>query len=901
MAIIQPISTTRVTDTMTRGRLTAQIQNDQLELFRLQNQLSTGLRYFLPSDDPASAQRAMALQRTIERKEQSLSNINGAVASLTTTLDSIRSVNNDLNTLKADALGVIDTIANEDDRTAVIASIDQLIEDLARVGNSTFATNYLLGGAERSSPAFGETGLYVEYLGDESSPQTFVDIGQLFDTGLAGTEVFGGVSDAVRGSADLNPQLTPDTRLSQINGGVGLSPDGSIEVTFVPTSPSDPTTTSVIDLSQAKTIDDVAKLIESNAPAGSEVFVTVEDNALRVDVSGGLITVGEVGSGDTARELGILSPTTPAATVNGTDLDPTIRPGTRLEDLDGARARGRVESAGFDNDIVLTATANGAEYNGVTVEYVAGATAGSEVATFTPGAPGTLSVQIADGVSTAEQVAAAINNASPPVPFTAELDYRDQTSLANRGTGTVSIGASLSTGAAALAGGVDGGLDLASGLQLTNGADYTIDTSSVETVEQLLSLLNNPEYGLAASINASGDGIDVRTRRSGADFAIGENGGDTAAHLGIRTYTESSRLEDFNRGLGVVIVGQGDTQAAIDADTRAQNTLLIEGSDDGTPFSHNIDPVGLTTVDDLINRINATAGGDITASLATSGNGIVLTRTNPADPAAQATVDVPLAGDTLSFTADDPGAAGNALDITVRITDSGGGPGPLDVQLDPGDPTGQTVLVELNGADADTDVIAAQIDAILPNHSVTSQGPVGTLNAGDPSLTPPTGLVVNADLAGGFDADEFTVSGNVAERLGFLAEGETEATSTGASLVSTDRNPEEVDSVFTALIRMREALEASDTEALERELETFDDHIDRVSFARAEVGVRLQNLESIEQRLSDEEVTLRTALSEEIDADLVEVISDYTAKQYAMQASLQTAGSILNLSILDYI
>ena len=874
---------------MTRGRLTSQIQNDQLELFQLQNQLSTGLRYFLPSEDPASAQRAMALQRTIERKEQSLTNLNGAAASLTTTLDSIRSVSDSLNSIKADALGVVGTIANEDDRVGVIASIDQLIDELTRVGNSTFVSSYLLGGAERSSEAFQGVDTYIEYLGDESTPQTFVDIGQLFDTGISGTEVLGGISDSIRGTADLNPQLTPETQLDQINGGLGLSPDGAVEVTFVPTDTSEPTTQAVVDLTNARTVQDVARLIEANAPEGSEITVQIADNALRVDVGNGAITITEVGSGDTARELGIESSGAPVSSISGTDLDPTLRTTTLLEDLGGAKARGVVSSLGTNNDLVLTANTNDADLNGATVVYVDddSVTAGVNESAVYDSGTNTLTVLIESGETTAAQVAAAIN-AEVTGTFTAEPDYRDQTSVAERGNGVVTAG----TPTANIVGGVTGSIDLASGLQVTNGSDYVIDTSEVETVEQLLSLLNRSEYGLAASINDAGNGIDVRTRRSGADFAIGENGGETADNLGIRTYTGDSRLEDFNHGVGVVVAGTGDTQADIDADTRRQNTFLITGSDNGTPFEIDVDPVGISTVDDLIERINTSGAGEVTATLATEGNGIVLTRVSQADPAAPATALVNVAGGgQLTFTADTPGAAGNADSFVLDIQDStpGGGTGVATAAYDPDT---QTITVDLNGSTTETTAsIATLISDELPDHTVTESivGSVTSLES------------LSADLQGGFDTDEFTITGNMAERLGFVGEGEESVTSTGATLTSEDTNPLEVDSVFTALIRMRDALEAADVEALEYELESFDDHIDRVSFARAEIGVRLQNLEAIEQRLADEDVTLRTALSEEIDADLVEVISDYTAKQFAVQASLQTAGTLLNLSILDFI
>ncbi|MEN0110512.1 MAG: flagellar hook protein, partial [Planctomycetota bacterium] len=85
------------------------------------------------------------------------------------------------------------------------------------------------------------------------------------------------------------------------------------------------------------------------------------------------------------------------------------------------------------------------------------------------------------------------------------------------------------------------------------------------------------------------------------------------------------------------------------------------------------------------------------------------------------------------------------------------------------------------------------------------------------------------------------------------------------------------------------------------EVNRLDDDLDRVTFGRAEVGVRLRTLETVEQRLADEEVQLRAALSNEIDADLVEVISEYNAQQASLEASLRASATLVNLSILDFI
>ena len=152
-----------------------------------------------------------------------------------------------------------------------------------------------------------------------------------------------------------------------------------------------------------------------------------------------------------------------------------------------------------------------------------------------------------------------------------------------------------------------------------------------------------------------------------------------------------------------------------------------------------------------------------------------------------------------------------------------------------------------------------------------------------------------------------TVEGSrAAQYLGLVPDGQTQVSSnTGSggsySLTSEDRHTFEVDSVYNSLIRLRKALQDGDSVAIGEAIERIDVDLNRVISAVGEIGTRLQTLDVVETRLEDENVQLQSALSEEIDVDLVEAISNLTARQFALQASLQTAASIFNLSILDYI
>jgi len=546
------IPTTRVSELFIHQRLLNQVQFDEAELFRVQRQLSTGRRYEAPSEDPISALRVLSLQRLLERKEQVMTNLRTNQSFLSATDAALMSVSNLLAEARGTALGVLGTTSSDMQREAATQQIDQIIQQLLDTGNQKFRGRYLFAGSETTVRPFAMVGSnIVEYSGNELHLSSYSDIDLLFETNFHGSEVFGAVSQEVQGSVDLNPVLTYDTRLADLRGGRGITP-GSIAI-------SDGTKTSIVDISSAETIGDLAALIKANPPEGRALNVEITANSLVIQLGDGApgnLSIKEVGGGTTADELGIRRLTGVGNDpIEGRDLDPILRRTTRLDQVLGSHARAVVHSLGTDNDIILEADRPGAYYdqdqsiplNGITINFVDDptVTAGNEIVEYTWGG-NTITVRIDANHTRAIDVVNKINEqyALNNIPFQARIDPLDDT---QGGQGYVTDGAT-----AVSRDGAGTAFDKTSGLQVVNrGETFTIDFSLAETVEDVLNALNGAGAGLLAEINESQNGIDVRSRNSGCDFMIGENGGITATQLGIRTLTEQTRLEDLNYGRGV--------------------------------------------------------------------------------------------------------------------------------------------------------------------------------------------------------------------------------------------------------------------------------------------------------------------------------------------------------------
>jgi flagellin-like hook-associated protein FlgL len=886
---ISPVPTTRIGDLFVRQRLTSQVQRDQLALFRLQNQISTGQRLQLPSEDAPSALRAISLQRLIDRKSQIRTNIEAGNQYLGGADARLASIASGLNDLRGAVVGVSGNTVPQSSRLAVMQDIDSLLQELVNAGNAKLQGRYLFAGSRSQSQPYDYDGKFVEFSGNDGALRSYVDLERLFETNVAGTDVFGGVSAQVVGSVDLNPHLTENTLVSSLNGGNGIGANPAIRLSV---DDGTSTTSVVVDLTRAVTMGDVARFIENAAPATSD---------LRVDVTGtGLvlrsnrlptpdtISISEVAEGRTARLLGINSDpnVTPTNTITGLDLNPAVLKTTRLSDLLGKKSQGVIQLTGANNDIRITAAANGDDFDNVTVEFVTGATAGSESASYNAGT-NTLTVQVHDGESTASQIAAAINTEGT---FTAVVDYHDATSFVQAGTGTIELGgASPVSINPNTTGGADGVLDTASGFIVTNGGQSaTINLSSAETVEDLLNLINGAELGLVAEVNATATGINVKSRLSGADFTVGENGGTTATQLGIRSYNGTTQLSAFNRGIGVSTTADNEQ-----LDTTQLDELQFVARN-GVAFT--VDLTGATSLQDIVDEINADplnfGNTKIEARVSDNGNGIELV-----DKSTPLTGDLQIVGGTLAakylgFVAQD------ATQNSSHLTDAAGnylmsGRNVLGHDLMIETRNGRQVWIDLGGAQTVQDVLNRI------NNDPENTGPQAVTAR---LATNGNGIELVDNTVGAGALTIHSIEGSsAAQHLGFLDAGQTEVSSTTGTLTSEDRHTLETDSVFNTLIRLRAALATNNNEEISNSLERLDVDLDRVNFARAEIGSRLQNLEVIQTRLEDENVELQAALSQEMDVDLVEAISQLTARQYAFEASLRSSASIMQLTLLNFL
>ena len=877
MSSITGISSTRISNVFVYTQLARQMMSDQVELFNVESQISTGHRYQLPSENPVSAEQVIDYQRVLEQMGQYVRNIGSSQTYLATADTALQEASNLVASARSSILAVCGDTAYFTELNATAEVIQQTTASLAAIANRNLGGRYLFAGSNTGVQPyrFTEAG-YVEFLGNNGKLYSYSSATTVFETNVSGIEAFGGESAQVDGTKDLDPVLTFDTPVSALQDGQ-ISALGSIRVSNGPS-------TKTIDLSQADTVLDVCRLIQADPPTGSNLSVGITpDGSFTVQLDSGNLTILDEEGGKTAKQLGILCPGGYGTNLFvGEDVDPALLETTELDDILGVRATAKmVNFVTRDSNIVFEADDIGTAANGITITFANTATLGTENVSWDAGTR-TLTANIAQDQTTAERVVQLVNKAHDDgyIDFTAAVDPVD---LTYGGTGPVTVGT------VTLEGGDGTGFDRQSGFLVENaGTSEVISIQNATTVEDLLNAFNISDLGLRAEINEDKTGINVHSLLSGCDFAIGENGGTTAADFGLRSFTEATALSSLNFGRGVDIVD--GVEFTIVRNDGVE--LEIDLNDDDT------------TIDDVLEAINDNvnnADHKLTATLVETGNGISLVDTSwnatapstlnvtrsetslaaidlglipsgldinrtswPTEDASAILGTAAIPDAQLEFTAQTAGPAANGL--TIQFVDNGGGVPVSGFSYD-----GITLEIEINTLTATATDIKNYYDA----------------NCG----------------AVPFDCELYPAGSTG----GGLSGADVAVTAGGTqTLDGTDVNPLEAEGFFNAFIRLQNMLQAETAwdpagYDVQRLVEQLEDQADELYYVQTELGAREQSVEFQLSVVEDEMLQYEATLSVEYDTDMIEAITRYTQMQASFEASLKVSGEILQMSLIDYL
>ncbi|MFV5213305.1 flagellar hook-associated protein FlgL [Azonexus caeni] len=185
----------RISTSMLFGTGTQGLQDLQSDLFKLQNQMSTGRRILTPSDDPIGAWEAQQVSQSQSINNQYISNQDTAVSRLSYMEANLTNLEDGL--ARIYELAATGKGKGDAQRAALVPELEELLQNVLTLANAKDGTgNYIYSGTMSSTKPFTASGSGIAYAGDQGQQQLRVSSSNVMEMGHNGFDVFMQVKDA---------------------------------------------------------------------------------------------------------------------------------------------------------------------------------------------------------------------------------------------------------------------------------------------------------------------------------------------------------------------------------------------------------------------------------------------------------------------------------------------------------------------------------------------------------------------------------------------------------------------------------------------------------------------------------------------------------------------------------
>lgn len=296
-------SISRTTSLMQSNQMLSRLRHTNAEMFDKQRQISTLKKIGVPSDDPSSTSSILYLRESLAAREQHEGNLQRASAVLNNADQALGEATNILIDAQTIASSLINASSEERDAEALVidAELQGLLDLVNRQvdGVSLFGGN---AGAVEGGRVFEDFLGGIRYVGSAINLQADTGVIESHPFTSNGVEAFGALSSRVKTVVDLDPDATPSTPISTIEGVQLLGVrKGLVNLTVDGTSVA-------VDLIDANTLGDVRERINNaingiDPTAGAIALGTTAYEL--TNTAGHTIVIADIGTAETAADLGI--------------------------------------------------------------------------------------------------------------------------------------------------------------------------------------------------------------------------------------------------------------------------------------------------------------------------------------------------------------------------------------------------------------------------------------------------------------------------------------------------------------------------------------------------------------------------------------------------------------------
>jgi flagellar hook-associated protein 3 FlgL len=204
----------RVTDRYQQHQTLARLREQQTQLQRAQDRVTSGLKIQTMSDDPVASSVLMRVNGALRDIDQYQRNGTEATTRLGTEDGALTSVIKLLDQAHTLAMDGASQATDAATRQGLAQQVKQIFDQVVALGNTTFGGEHIFAGGKTDQPAFAADG---SYAGDSTVRQVQLDSGEVMNVSHPGDQVFGAALAALNGL------------MQQLQSGTGGSTAASVD------------------------------------------------------------------------------------------------------------------------------------------------------------------------------------------------------------------------------------------------------------------------------------------------------------------------------------------------------------------------------------------------------------------------------------------------------------------------------------------------------------------------------------------------------------------------------------------------------------------------------------------------------------------------------------------------
>lgn len=273
------ISTSTIYETGTNLML-----QQQEKLINTQQQLSTGRKILTPSDDPISAAQVLNISQSDSLNKQYSVNRSSAGSSLQLEENVLRQVTEIVQDVHSSAVYAGNATLTDSDRKTLATELRSKLESLVGLANTTDEKGeFLFSGFQANTKPFAQTGLTVQYVGDQGQRLNQVGPARQLAVSDSGTDIFERIKNG--NGVFATAANSSNTGTGVIDGGSVITPSSltgdNYEIRF--TVSAGATTYDVVDTTTGSTISSANPYVNNNTISFDGMQMNIKGNPANGD------------------------------------------------------------------------------------------------------------------------------------------------------------------------------------------------------------------------------------------------------------------------------------------------------------------------------------------------------------------------------------------------------------------------------------------------------------------------------------------------------------------------------------------------------------------------------------------------------------------------------------------